>query len=69
MDKDTRFGLLVIGLPFLGLIYCGVIVIFMNLSTFPREHPLLSGLGFFSVPFLAAFFIWIKASAKAYTKK
>ncbi len=69
MDKDTRFGLLVIGLPFLGLIYCGIIIIFMNVSPIAQNHPLISGIGFSIVPFSLAAFLWIKASFKAYKKK
>lgn len=69
MDKDTRFGLLVIGLPFLGLLYCAVIIIFMNVSPLAQEHPLMTGMGFAIVPFILAASIWIRASAKAYGKK
>jgi hypothetical protein len=69
MDKDTRFGLLVIGLPFLGLIYCAVIVIFMIMSPLAQEHPLTTGVSFAVVPFTLAASIWIKASAQAYSQK
>jgi hypothetical protein len=69
MDGDTRFALLVIGLPFLGLIYCAGIIIFMNVSTFAQQHPLFTGLGFAIVPFALAAYFWIRASAKAYKKK
>jgi hypothetical protein len=69
MDKDTRFGLLVIGLPFLGLIYCAAIIIFMIVSPFAQEHPLITGTGFAFIPFTLAAYIWIKASAQAYAKK
>lgn len=68
MDKDTRFGLLVIGLPFLGLVYCGFIILFMNVSPLAQQHPLLTGMGFAMIPFVLAAYIWIKASAKAYKK-
>jgi hypothetical protein len=69
MDKDTRFALLVIGLPFLGLLYCAAIIIFMNVSPLAQEHPLMTGIGFAVVPFMLAAFIWLKASAQAYQKK
>lgn len=69
MDQDTRFALLVLGLPFLGLLYCLVIIWFMIASPLAQNHPLISGLGFAIVPFSLAAYIWIKASAKAYSKK
>ena len=69
MDKDTRFALLVIGLPFLGLLYCGMIIAFLIMSPFGRTHPILVGVGAAFVPFAFAAFIWIQASAKAYKKR
>lgn len=68
MDKDTRFALLVIGLPFLGLLYCGGIILFMNVSSLAQEHPLMIGIGAAIAPFSVAAYIWITASAKAYKK-
>jgi hypothetical protein len=69
MDKDTRFALLVIGLPFLGLIYClGIIALFL-FSPLAQNHPIVTGLSSAIVPFTIAASIWIKASAKAYSKK
>ena len=68
MDKDTKFALLVIGLPFVGLVYCGVIIAFMILSPIAQEHPLMTGAGFAIVPFALAASIWIRASAQAYQK-
>ncbi|ELR99209.1 hypothetical protein [Gloeocapsa sp. PCC 73106] len=68
MDKDTKFALLVIGLPFLGLVYCGMIIAFLIMSPFGRDHPILTGTGFTVVPFGFAAYIWIRASAKAYRK-
>lgn len=68
MDKDTKFALLVIGLPFLGLIYCGIIIAFLVMSSFGRTHPIITGGGFAIVPFALAASIWIRASAKAYQK-
>ena len=69
MDKDTRFALLVIGLPFLGLIYClGIIILFL-FSPLAQNHPVITGLTSATLPFTVAAFIWIKASAKAYQKK
>ena len=68
MDKDTKFALLVIGLPFAGLVYCGVIIAFLLASPWVRDHPLIAGIGFAIVPFAIAASIWIRASAKAYQK-
>lgn len=68
MDKDTKFALLVIGLPFLGLLYCGGIIAFMIFSPFAQNHPLATGLGFSVIPFTIAAFMWIRASGKAYKR-
>ncbi|MGB5594861.1 MAG: hypothetical protein WBM32_13360 [Crocosphaera sp.] len=66
MDNDTKFALLVIGLPLLGLVYCGLIIAFLMNNPFGREHPLITGFLVLFVPFSTAATIWIKASAKAY---
>ncbi|XTZ10943.1 MAG: hypothetical protein ACQZ3N_03505 [cyanobacterium endosymbiont of Rhopalodia yunnanensis] len=68
MDKDTRFALLVLGLPILGLFYCGGIIALLISVPFAREHPLVIGLGVMFFPFTLAATIWIRASAKAYKK-
>ena len=68
MDKDTKFSVLVIGLPLLGLLYCGCIIMLLMNSTFARQNSLLTGLGVMIVPFGIASTTWIKASAKAYAK-
>jgi hypothetical protein len=68
VDKDTRFALLVIGLPFLGLIYClGIILIFI-LSPFAQNHAFITGILAAMIPFSIAVSIWIRASAKAYDR-
>lgn len=69
MEKDTKFALLVLGLPFLGLLYCAVIMAFMIMSPVGREHPILTGAIVSAVPFVLAASIWIRASAKAYQSK
>ncbi|MDJ0660690.1 MAG: hypothetical protein QNJ42_14560 [Crocosphaera sp.] len=66
MDKDNQFALLVIGLPLLGLVYCGLIIAFLMNNAFGREHPLITGFVVMVIPFSTAATIWIKASAKAY---
>ena len=66
MDKDTKFILLVLGLPIAGLLYCGLIVTLMVTQPFFRAHPLGLGLLFFMLPFMIAVVTWTLASAKAY---
>ncbi len=68
MNANDKFALLVIGLPILGLIYCGIGVAFMVSSLTVREHPVISGAIFILIPFALAASIWIRASAKAYKK-
>ena len=68
MDKDSKFALLVVGLPFAGLLYCGMIIAFLLNSAWGRNHPLSVGIGFGIVPFAIAATIWIRASAIAYQK-
>ncbi|BAQ66030.1 hypothetical protein [Geminocystis sp. NIES-3709] len=68
VDKDTRFAFLVIGLPFLGLVYClGIILIFV-VSPFVQSHAFITGILAAMIPFSIAAFIWIRSSAKAYKK-
>jgi len=50
MDKETQFMLLVIGLPILGLVYCGIGVFFMVNVPWIRDHSLISGTLFFLIP-------------------
>ena len=66
MNSDDKFTLLVIGIPLIGLIYCGFGIILMVSSNTIREHSLISGAVFILIPFLIAASIWIRASAKAY---
>ncbi len=66
MDSDSKFALLVIGLPLGGLVYCGLGVALMIFSSTVREHPLVSGMLFLLIPLAIAVSIWIRASAKAY---
>lgn len=69
MDKDTRFALLVIGLPLAGLVYCGSMIALMVYLPSVREHPILFGACFLLIPFVIGASIWIKASAKAYQEQ
>jgi hypothetical protein len=66
MDKDTRFIVLVLGLPIAGLLYAGLIVALMVTQPTFRAHPLGFGFLFFLIPFIIAATTWIQASAKAY---
>ena len=66
MNADRKFALLVIGVPLIGLLYCGLGITLMVSSPGIREHPLISGGIFILVPFLTAASIWIRASAQAY---
>jgi len=66
MDKDTKFIILVLGLPVAGLLYGGIIVALMVTQPTFRDHPLGFGFLFFLIPFIIAATAWIRASAKAY---
>ncbi|NET62165.1 MAG: hypothetical protein F6K47_40460 [Symploca sp. SIO2E6] len=66
MDAETKFALLVIGLPLGGLVYCGLGIALMMFSPMVREHSLISGTLFLLIPLAIAASIWIRASAKAY---
>ncbi|MDJ0636603.1 MAG: hypothetical protein QNJ34_25720 [Xenococcaceae cyanobacterium MO_188.B29] len=68
MNSDDKFALLVIGIPLVGLIYCGLGITLMLSSTAVRDHPLISGATFILIPFVTAASVWIRASAKAYKK-
>ncbi|MGQ4647304.1 hypothetical protein [Lyngbya aestuarii] len=69
MDGDTKFALLVIGLPLAGLVYCGLMIALMANSPLVREHPVAGGACFLLIPFVIGASIWIKASAKAYSQQ
>lgn len=66
VDANTQLTFLVLGLPLVGLIYCGLGIAAMASLAVVREHPLISGTLFFVIPFTIAASIWIRASAKAY---
>lgn len=68
MNSDQRFILIVLGIPLIGLIYCGLGIAVMASSLTIREHPIISGAIFILFPFCTAAYIWISASAKAYKK-
>jgi hypothetical protein len=66
MDSDTRFALIVLGLPIAGLVYCGLGIAALASFSVLREHALVAGGAFILVPFVTAASIWLRASAKAY---
>ena len=68
MNSDQRFILIVLGIPLIGLIYCGLGIAVMASSITVREHPIVSGAIFILLPFCTAAYIWISASARAYKK-
>lgn len=68
MNSDDKFALLVIGIPLIGLVYCGLGLTLMVSSSAVRDNPLISGGIFVLIPFVTAASIWIQASAKAYKK-
>ena len=68
MNPEQKFALLVLGIPLIGLIYCGLGILAMTSSIIVREHPVISGAIFILLPFTIAAYTWIAASAKAYRK-
>ena len=66
--NDKKFAFLVLGIPLLGLVYCGLGITAMSSFPIVRQNPLISGGIFIMLPFCLAAFTWISASAKAYKK-
>jgi glucose uptake protein GlcU len=69
MDKDTKFALLVIGVPFLGLLYVALILGIMLFSPWSREHPIITATVFVIAPSLVSGSIWLFGSVKARNKE
>ncbi|GFE71325.1 hypothetical protein [Chroococcus sp. FPU101] len=69
MDKDTKFAALVLGVPFLGLLYCALILGIMLYSAWAREHPVIIATVFVIAPSLISGSIWLFSSAKARNKE
>ena len=67
-NSDRKFAILVLGIPLVGLVYCGMGIAAMVSSTTIRNHPVISGAIFILLPFIIAAYTWISASAKAYKK-
>jgi hypothetical protein len=66
MNSERQFIALVLGLPLMGLVYCGLGIAAMVYIPLIRNYPVISGSIFILVPFSLAVFFWIRASAKAY---
>lgn len=69
MDKDTRFAILVLGVPLLGLAYCALILGILLYSTWAREHPVIIATIFVIAPSLISGSIWLLSSARAKNKE
>ncbi len=65
---DQKFAALVLGIPLVGLVYCGLGIAAMSSVATVRQHPIISGALFILLPFCIAAYTWISASAKAYKK-
>ncbi len=65
---DKKFAFLVLGIPLVGLVYCGLGIVAMSSIAVVREYPIVSGGTFILLPFCIAAYTWISASAKAYKK-
>ena len=50
MNSERKFILLVLGIPLVGLLYCGLGIAIMASSSNVREHPLTSGAVFILLP-------------------
>ena len=67
-SDDKKFMFLVLGIPLVGLAYCGLGVAAMSSFLTIRTHPIISGTIFILIPLSTAAYIWISASARAYKK-
>ena len=67
-SDDRKFMFLVLGIPLVGLAYCGLGVAAMSSLSTVRTHPITSGAIFILIPLTTAAYTWISASAKAYKK-
>ena len=67
-SDEKKFVLLVLGIPLIGLLYCGLGITAMTSLAIVRQNPLISGVIFILLPFCIAAYTWISASAKAYKK-
>jgi hypothetical protein len=68
MDKETKLILIVVGIIFLGLLYCGLMLVFIYKSTWAQAHPIVTAAIFAIVPSLVSGAIWFRSSSKAKNK-
>ncbi len=68
MDKDTKFALLVLGVPFLGLLYCALIFGILIIFPWGREHPIIYATLSVIAPSLISGSIWLKSAIKGQKK-
>ncbi|MFM7579168.1 MAG: hypothetical protein ACKO5Q_19825 [Microcystaceae cyanobacterium] len=68
MDKDTKFALLVVGVPLLGVGYCAFILAVMLLSPDARSHPIITATIFVLAPSIMSGSIWLWSSFRAKNK-
>jgi len=69
MDENTRLGLLLIGIPVGGAIYCGLILLVMFTIPWAQQHPIIMGSVFVVLPSVISGSIWLKSSLKANSQK
>jgi hypothetical protein len=69
MDKDSKFALLVMGVPLLGLSYCGIILAVMLLSDWARAHPIIMATVFALAPSLISGSIWLNSAVRGQNNK
>ncbi len=50
MDKDTKFALLVVGVPLLGAAYCALMLGVMFAFADARQHPIITATVFVLAP-------------------
>ncbi len=68
MDKDTKFALLVMGIPLLGVGYCGLILGVMLTVPEAKIHPIITATIFVLAPSLISGSAWLWSSFKAKNK-
>ena len=69
MDENDKMAALIIGIPVVGLIYCGLGIGMMMSSPWLRAHALLAGGVFTLIPFVTFAATWTRSSARFYRNK
>ncbi|MBR8831097.1 MAG: hypothetical protein N5P05_003804 [Chroococcopsis gigantea SAG 12.99] len=69
MDKDTKFGIFVIAVPLLGLLYCALVFAVLINFEWARQHPVITAAFFVLTPSLISGSIWLFGSARAKNKE